>query len=309
MKALAFLLLTSPVLAFQADTTGEENTFSIRTVLVSVADAQGVPLEGLAVEDFQVEETGVTRDIVDVQGEIGQEIFLLVDTGIGFQEEIPSLRKGVEAFASELEEPHEVLMAGFGGAVHHLAGPTSDPDVLARAAARIARGLGAMYLLDAVADVCSGVAVARREESEPPVVVIVSALTPDVSLTPIEDVYRFAQESEARFYIFLYDPPQRSSHYERRALMENFLATLAQVTGGGFEKILAGAALPVELGELGAELMQPGYRLSFLTEVEPRTTLESLSIRVTREGTRVHPIRLLRHERIVTTSGAEEASQ
>ena len=310
VNTVLFWILTSPLLGLQVDETPiSADAFAIRTVLVSVTDEDGIALPGLGDGDFQIEEMGVPRDVVEVRGGVGQEIFLLVDTSNGFREGIPSLQKGIEAFAATLREPHEVLLADFGGAVHHLAGPTSDPDVLNRATARMAAGRGAMYLLDAMAHVCSGVAATRQADTESPAVVIVTALTPDASLTPIEEVYRMARESGVFFHVILYDPPHQMTRFEQRAQMENFLPTLAQVSGGGFTKILAAAALPNHLGELGAELMRHRYRVSFLTEVEPRTTLENLSVRVIREGARALPIRLLQHEQVVTPGSTEEPTQ
>ena len=310
-----FWILTSPFLGLQVgEPPGSADAFAIRTALVSVADEDGIPLEGLGDEDFQIEEMGVPRDVVEVRGGAGQEIFILVDTSAGFRQGIPSLRKGIDAFAATLREPHEVLLADFGGAVHHLAGPTSDPDVLVRAAARMAAGMEAAYLLDAMAHVCSGVVATRRADAEPPVVVIVTALTPDASLTPIEEVYRLAQESGVFVYVILYDPPYPPldtllTHRDQRAQMESFLATLAQVSGGRFTKILTATPLPSHLGELGAELMRSRYRVSFLTEVEPRTTLENLSVRVIQEGARALPIRLLRYEQVVTSGTTREPTQ
>ena len=310
VNAFLFWILMPSFLVLQGDEASISiNAFAIRTALVSVTGADGTPLPGLGDEDFQIEEMGVPRDVVQVQSGAGQEIFLLVDTSAGFREGIPSLRKGIEAFAATLREPHEVLLADFGGAVHHLAGPTSDPDVLVRATARMAVGMEEMYLLDAMAHVCSGVTAPRQADAEPPVVVIVTALTPDASLTPIEEVYRLAKESGVFFYVIFYDPPHQATHFERHAQMENFLATLAQISGGRFTKILATVALPHHMGELGAELVQPRYRVSFLTEVEPRTLLENLSVRVIREGARALPIRLLRHEQIVTSGSIEEPTR
>ncbi|HLE20028.1 MAG TPA: hypothetical protein VJB88_02810, partial [Vicinamibacteria bacterium] len=84
-----------PLLGFQVENSSLQNAFAIRTALVSVTDEQGVPLQGLGLEDFEIAETGVRRDVVEVVGDgAGHEIFLLVDTGAGFREGIPSLRKG-----------------------------------------------------------------------------------------------------------------------------------------------------------------------------------------------------------------------
>jgi hypothetical protein len=165
------------------------------------------------------------------------------------------------------------------------------------------------FLMDAMAEVCSGVAATRPADTEPPALVIVTGLTPDASSTSLEEVHRLANESGVLIDVILYDPPDETSSFERRAQMENFLATLAQQSGGRLTRILAAASLPDALGELGAELMQPRYRVSFLTEVEPPTTLENLSVRIAREGARVTRTRLMRRERVVSSSGTEEVTQ
>jgi hypothetical protein len=300
----------SPFVGLQAaEAPTATEAFAIRTVLVSVTDANGIPLEGMEEEDFQIEENGVGRDIVEVQGGAWQEVLLLVDASAGFREGIPSLRKGVEVFAASLREPQRVLLADFGGSLHHVAGPTSDRDVLVRAAARISARIEEAALMDAMAEVCSGVAATRQADAEPPALVVVTRLTPDASSTPLEEVYRLARESGAVIYVILYDPPNQSPRFERQAQMENFLATLAQVSGGGFTRILAAASLPDALGKLGAELLRPRYRVSFLTEIEPPTTVDNLSIRLTREGARVTGTRLMRRERVVSSGGTEEVTQ
>ncbi|MGH9462781.1 MAG: hypothetical protein ACRD1X_16315 [Vicinamibacteria bacterium] len=307
---LSWILMMTPLLGLQADETpASAEAFAIRTVLLSVSDANGIPLEGLGEEDFEVEENGVGRDIVEVEGGRWQEIFLLFDTSAAFREGIPSLRKGVEGFAAALREPQSVLLADFGGALHHLAGPTSDPDVLVRAAARMTARTEEGFLMDAMAELCSGVAAPRQTDAEPPALVIVTGLMPDASATPLEEVHRLAIESGVFVYVILYDPPEQTSRFERRAQMENFLATLAQRSGGRLARILAAASLPDVLGELGAELMQPRYRVSFLTEIEPPTSLENLSVRLTRDGARLTRTRLMRRERVVSSGGTEEVTQ
>jgi len=254
--------------------------------------------------DAAARERHHSRGKLPVRARIGK----LLDTGAGFREGIPSLRKGIEAFAAKLREPHEVLLADFGGGVHHLAGPTSDPYMLARAAGRLVAGMEGTFLLDAIAHVCSGV-TASQPDAESPVVVIVTSLTPDASSTPMEEAYRLGKESQALFYVFLYDPLYQASYDERRAHMEEFLKALAEGSGGGFMKVHAPSTLPDRLGALGTELVRPFYRVSFLTEVEPRTVLEQLSVNVAKQGAKALLIRLLREEQIVLSRRPEEPSQ
>ena len=306
---LSLVLMMSPLIGMQAEASpAATDSFAIRSVVVSVADANGTPVAGLNEDDFEVTESGVGRDVVEVQGDVWQEVVLLVDTSADFRDAIPSLRKGIETFAAPLREPQRVLLAAFGGSVYHLAGPTADPDVLVRAAGRINARLEKAFLMDAMAEVCSGVTATRTVDSDPPALVIVTGLTADDSSTPLEEVYRLVRESGVLINVILYDPPEQTSRFERRGQLENFLATLAQSSGGHFARALAAGALPDTLGEWGAELMQPLYRVSFLTELEPPAALEGLTVGVTRQEAHVVPIRLMPYQRVVSASATEESN-
>ena len=166
---------------------------------MTVTNEGGFPLTGLEAKDFEVLETEVSRDIVEVLGdEDGREIFLLVDTSVGFRGEIPSLRKGLQAFAASLREPHEIMLVEFGGRPKHLAGPTSDRYHLDRAAKKvIARPEGA-HLADAIADVTSGITAAKQSETEPPMIVIVASLSSDFSTRRFTEAYNLAIQSPSR---------------------------------------------------------------------------------------------------------------
>ncbi len=289
-------------------TSPEEDVFAIRTALVTVTNENGFPLTGLVANDFEVLEVEVSRDIVEVLGdEDGREIFLLVDTSAAFQGEIPSLRKGLQAFAAALREPHEIMLVEFGGRPKHLAGPTSDRYQLDRAARKvIARSEGA-YLADAIADVTSGITAAKQVETEPPMIVIVASLSSDFSSRRFNEAYDLAVQSRAEFYVVRYDRGFRGSFNSER--VEDVLRGLCERSGGAFTRVLAAGALEKTLGALATQLLQPRYRISFLTEVEPQTLMEDLNITVFREHARTLLIQLLPYERRVTVSQPTQEGQ
>ena len=317
MKRLVLVVLGLPVLlgwqgqsptAADAVISPEEDVFAIRTALVTVTNENGFPLTGLVANDFEVLEVEVSRDIVEVLGdEDGREIFLLVDTSAAFQGEIPSLRKGLQAFAAALREPHEIMLVEFGGRPKHLAGPTSDRYQLDRAAKKvIARSEGA-YLADAIADVTSGITAAKQVETEPPMIVIVASLSSDFSSRRFTEAYDLAVQSRAEFYVVRYDGGFRGSFNSER--VEDVLRGLCERSGGAFTRVLAAGALENTLGDLATQLLQPRYRISFLTEVEPQTLMENLNITVFREHARTLLIQLLPYERRVTVSQPTQEGQ
>jgi hypothetical protein len=289
-------------------TSPEKDVFAIRTALVTVTNETGFPLNGLEAKDFEVLETEISRDIVEVLGDDeGREIFLLVDTSAGFQGNIPSLRKGLQAFAAALREPHEVMLVEFGGRPRHLAGPTSDRYQLDRAARKVmARSEGA-YLADAIADVTSGITASKQDETQPPMIVIVASLTSDFSTRRFTEAYDLAVQSRAEFYVVRYENGFRGSFNSQQ--VEDVLRGLCERSGGAFTRVLAAGALEKTLGNLATQLLQPRYRISFLTEVEPRTMMEDLNITVFREHARTLLLQLLPYERHVTVSHPTQEGQ
>ena len=285
-----------------------EDVFAIRTALVTVTNEGGFPLTGLEAEDFEVLETEVSRDIVEVLGdEDGREIFLLVDTSAGFSGEVPSLRKGLQAFAAALREPHEIMLVEFGGRPKHLAGPTSDRHHLDRAARKVIARTEGAYLADAIADVTSGITAAKQTETQPPMIVIVATLASDFSSRRFTEAFDLAVQSRAEFYVVRYDGGFRGSF--NGAQVEDSLRRLCERSGGGFTRVLSTGALEKTLGNLATQLLQPRYRISFLTEVEPRTMMENLNITVFREHATTLLLQLLPYERRVIVSQPTQEGQ
>ncbi len=310
MKRLVLVIVGLPVLLglqgqspIPADSifSPEDDVFAIRTAVVTVTNENGFPLTGLEAEDFEVLETEVPRDIIEVIGDDeGREIFLLVDTSVGFRGEIPSLRRGLQAFAAALREPHEIILVEFGGRPKHLAGPTSDRYHLDRAAGKVIVRTEGAYLADAIAYVASGITAAKQAETQPPMIVIVASLTPDFSSRQFSEAYDLAVQSRAEFYVVRYEGGFRGSL--NSAQVENALRRLCERSGGAFTRILSAGALENTLGHLATRLLQPRYRISFLTEVEPRTLMEDLKITVFREHVTTLLLQLLPYERHVTAS-------
>ena len=107
--------------------TAQEDAFAIRTVLISVTDAEGLWIEGLGQEDFELLEKGVPRDVVDAVDEgVSTELYILVDTSIAFQPYRFLLLKGLQSFVDALESRFRITLYEFGTRPRRLTGPTED---------------------------------------------------------------------------------------------------------------------------------------------------------------------------------------
>jgi hypothetical protein len=84
----------------------------------------------------------------------------------------------------------------------------------------------------------------------------------------------------------------------RRSEIEGTLTHLTEKTEGTYSRILTTIAIEGELARLAAEF-QPVYRVSFLTELSPRSDPKELSLSVEKENARAELIRLLPGEKRV----------
>jgi len=199
------------------------------------------------------------------------------------------------------------MLVEFGGRPRHLAGPTSDRYQLDRAARKVIARTEGAYLADAIAYVASGITAAKQVETQPPMIVIVASLTSDFSSRQFSEAYDLAVQSRAEFYVVRYEGGFQGTL--NSAQVENALRRLCERSGGAFTRILTAGALEKTLGHLATRLLQPRYRISFLTEVEPRTLMENLKITVFREHVTTLLLQLLPYERHVTASQPTQEGQ
>ncbi len=103
------------------------------------------------------------------------------------------------------------------------------------------------------------------------------------------------------YHVVLFASHQRSADRIHQAEVEGALTYLADKTGGTFKHVLSATAIENELGRIAGEL-QPRYRVSFLTEVSPKSKLEELGVSVPNGNARTELIRLLPDEKKVPVS-------
>ncbi|MDP6579383.1 MAG: VWA domain-containing protein [Vicinamibacterales bacterium] len=145
-----------------------------RSMLVSVLDSSGIPVEGLAPSDFVIEEDGTEREVLRVEpATTPMQLAVLVDTSAAAAFATANIREGLEAFVSRLDEDHEIALVTFGNHPRILVESTTQID-------RLRDGIGqifafpdtAAYLLDALVETTRGF---ERREAQRPVIVAVTS--------------------------------------------------------------------------------------------------------------------------------------
>ena len=280
--------------------TAQEDAFAIRTVLISVTDAEGLWIEGLGQEDFELLEKGVPRDVVEVvDEEVGTELYVLVDTSIAFQPHVFLLRRSLQAFVDALGNRFRVALYEFGTRPRRLAGPTEDRVEISREIGRMnARAEGA-YLLDALYETTREMNETEREEGTPPVrVVIIAGTGPELSNTSDIRALDAGRSSGAVFDVILYEGAS-GGDFIKRAKVDDVLDQLSRESGGSLKRLLSVNALESTLLRLASDQLQPRYRVSFLTELSPPTDSGDLQVSVRRAGAEAAVVGLLPGERRV----------
>jgi hypothetical protein len=299
MKWFAFASLVSflPGLS-QAQ---QEDVFAVRTILASVTDGEGAPVSGLGAEDFSLAERGIDRDIVEVEVDEQQtEILLMVDTSIAFYGEVQPLRQAVESFIGAVTPQNMMSLYEFGGRPNLMAGPADDAGTLLSAVGKLyARQQDASYLLDAIVETGRELEGEEREEGNPVVVVIVTGMGTEFSNNTHLRAREVGERSGAVYHVVVFDSSRATTRdFVRRAEIEGALTHLAEKTGGTFERVLSTTIIRKELERVAREL-GPRYRVSFLSEVSPKSDPKELTLSVAKENVRAQLIRLLPGEKQV----------
>jgi len=274
--------------------SGQEDAFAIRTVLVSVTDAEGARIEGLTREDFEIVERGISRDVVEaVDDGVSGDLYFLVDTSVAFQPHVFLLRRSLAGFVEALGSRYQIHLYEFGSRPRRLTDATADRAELSREIERMMAHAEGAYLLDALYETAGELNDTEREEGTPRVrFVIVVGSGPELSNTSDQRALEAGRSSGAVFDVVLYEGAE-TGDFMKRAKVDDVLDRLSEESGGSLTRLLSVNALENTLLRLASETLQPAYRVSFLTELSPPPSLDDLQVTVRRTGGRAAPLRLL----------------
>ena len=258
-----------------------------RRVFVSVTDPAGTPVVNLTPADFEVNEGGRLRPVLNCALETTpMRIGIFVDTSDGTANAINQIRSGLVSFLEALPADAEVMFVSTGRQVRIRLQPTADR----KKALDLAKGLfsdgGATPLRDALLEVDDR--FFRKVENRWPVFVIITGDSAESS----------APANETPFNKWLTDLPARgiAAHafalkYRGGGMPDLVAQQVVQTAGGRFDFMNTANGLPDKLKTLGEQIAKDAREMSHWYEVEFETNSDgsqSVEIGVTRSGVGIH---------------------
>jgi hypothetical protein len=254
-----------------------------RQVYVSVTDLAGAPILNLTPSDFEVNEGGRLRPILNSGlATTPMRIAIFVDTSDGTANAINQIRSGLAAFLEALPPDAEVMFVSTGRQVRVRLPPTTDR----KKALDLAKGLfsegGATPLRDALLEIDGR--YFRKVENRWPVFVILTGDSAESS----------APASETPFNEWLADLPARgiAAHafalkYRGGGFPDLVAQHVVQTAGGRFDFMNTSNGLPEKLKTLGEQVANDAKEMSRWYEVEFETNSDgspAVEVGVARAG-------------------------
>jgi VWFA-related protein len=252
-----------------------------RAVYVSVVDREGSPVSDLGPSDFEIREDNAVREVLRVApATTPMQIALIVDNSQAASEFVRDYRAALPGFIDALlgGEPrlgHEIAIIGVAERPTILTDYTSSR-------ARLADGIGRLfampdsgaYLLDGLIETSRGI---LKRRSERPVIVVLTTEGPELSARHYTTVLEPLRASGATLHVVTLGRPLLGSQDRVIALSQG-----ARDTGGRYDMVLVGSALPSRLQEVAAELKSQYV----VTYGRPQTLLppERVTVKTTRPG-------------------------
>jgi hypothetical protein len=233
-----------------------------RALYVSALDKAGAPITDLTPEDVVVREDNVSREILRVVPATEPlYLALLVDNSEAAEPYIANYRRALPEFikvmldASAGQAGNQISLIGLAARPTIITQYTSDATELLRGVNRLfSQPDTVTYLLDAVEAVTRGFMRGRLAR---PVIVSIVTAGPDYSDSQHTQVLEALRSSGAAFHAVTLGLPVNLS-LDRGIMLERG----TRDTGGNYDNLLSGSALPDRLRRLAAELTHQ-YRVVY----------------------------------------------
>lgn len=224
-----------------------------RDVYVSVVDANGAAVTGLAAADFSVQEDGVKREVLRaVPATTPADIVVIVDDSQAARGAIPYLRDGLNRFIDRLQGKASMGLVTIGERPTSVAERTTDHAAMKKGVSRIFARTGAgAYLLEGIVDVARGL---QKREAARPVIVALTVEGVEFSNAQAERVLDELYKSGATLHVLTIGTPTGTLTDEIRN-KNLVVARGTESTGGRREHLLAEMAIPAALEKLADELL------------------------------------------------------
>jgi VWFA-related protein len=254
-----------------------------RSVIVSVIDEKGQPVEGISVKDLEVREDGVAREILRVeQAKEPLMIALLIDDSAAADSATREFRDGAKAFVNTITAAgkNQIALVTFGERSTLVRDYTSDAAALSSSIDRIfARSSAGMQMLDAVIDASKG--LAKREDTARRQIVVLMTEGTEFSTVHDQTVVDAIRRADATMHALVLTTVTAGDTEEIRT-RNRVLDVGTRTTGGRRDTLLAESSVGGAMMSLARELLSQ-YRVVY-SRPDQLIQPEKLSIRATRPG-------------------------
>jgi VWFA-related protein len=255
-----------------------------RSVIVSVVDDNGQPVEGITVKDLELREDGVVREILRVeQATEPLMIALLIDDSAAADSATREFREGAKLFVNTIiaAGKHQIALITVGERSTLVRDYTSDGAALSSSIDRIfARSSAGMQMLDAVIDASKG--LAKREDTARKQIVLLMTEGTEFSTVHDQTVVDAIRRAGATMHAMILTTVTASNETEEVRTRNRVLDVGTRTTGGRRDHLLAESSVEGAMTSLARELLSQ-YRVVYFRPdqlIQP----DKLSIRATRPG-------------------------
>jgi Ca-activated chloride channel homolog len=240
----------APIQLQQAPSTTLKVDVKLVNVYVTVTNAQGGPVKGLAKENFTIKEDGVDQaiSVFDKESAVPLSIALAVDTSLSTRHDLPLEQASAKRFAKDILRPVDALSVfGFNETVLPSTSYTSDLKRINDGIDHIRLG-AATALFDAV--YVTSRSLGKRQGRK--VLVLITDGGDTVSKVDYKEAVRAAEEAEATVYSIIVVPIENSAGREIGG--EHALIQLSDDTGGKYYYATSMSQLDDAFHEISDEL-------------------------------------------------------
>lgn len=283
------LLAAAALLFLQAGASAP--TADVRTIVVSVTDSKGNPVEGLSREDVAVLENGAARDLTRLEPEVRPlTVVVIVDSSEAISSSFRlNVVDAVAGFLARLPEGARYALWTTGDRPTRIVDFTDDVTAAGKALKRVIPQ-GGNTLLDAVVEASREL---KGKEGVRTAVVAVTGTGIGFANYDRRQVVERASKNAMLFLGLQFEEgrssagPSGDQGEVGRADYEYVLGGLASATGGVFETTLSAMGLDAGLRKVGAEL-RSHYRLTYVSPAE--INQRKVEVQVARPGARARVV-------------------
>lgn len=280
-RTSAFVL--TPGAAMTETVLVESTPIDLVELSVSVTDAEGSPVRGLARDDFVLEEEGRRQHLSEVHREDRPlSIAVLIDASSSVKAYWPQLAAAAPALARALRRGDAVKVVAFNGPAYMVQDFTTDPGRVQRSIDRFRAWGGGTSLYDTLAAVGTELAWGRSGRQA---VVLITDGVDTLSRIDVPRLRNYLRRTDVVVETFLV-PPAGGGAPSPPGKFRKDMDRICRDTGGTLRPLGTMDGLTDAFRDLGKSL-QDRYYLSYHSDQTAREGWRSIQVKVLRDGVAV----------------------